>query len=96
MGKTRSTVPGEKEVSPLAEEVGEPGLSSVAPEKMLTLVCLGDIPIVVCMEEAVRVTDCGTAVRCWERVDVRELVEGLRDGELVRGGSGDIVNSLGL
>jgi hypothetical protein len=90
MGKTRSKVPGEKGESPRVGTVGEPGPSSVAPEKMLTLVCRGDIPILVCMEEALRVTDCGTALPSSECVDVRELVESLRAEGLLCGRSDDI------
>ena len=93
MGKTRSTVPGENE-SPRAEEVGETGPLSVAPEKMLTLVCRGDIPILVCMEEVARVTDCGTALPCSDRVDVRELVDALRNDELLGDGSDDMMTFL--
>ena len=79
MGKTRSTVPGENEKSPRVGEAGEPGLLSVAPEKMLMLVCRGDTPILVCIEEAVRATDCDIEMPCSERIDVRELVEAVRD-----------------
>jgi hypothetical protein len=96
MGKTRSTVSGEKEESPRVEEVGEPGLLSIAPEKMLTLVCRGDMPILVCMEEADRVADCGTALLCSGSVEFRKLVEALRDEELPCGWSDDILTILRL
>ena len=42
------------------------------------------------MEEALRVTDCGTVSPRLEGVDVRELAEGLRAGGLLCGGSDDI------
>lgn len=84
-GKTRSTVLGEKEESAWFEGGGERARLLVAPEKMLTAVCRGDIPILVCMDEAMRVTEYGTALPCSERVDVRELVEARRDEELPGG-----------
>jgi hypothetical protein len=68
----------------------------VVPGKTLTLVCRGDVPILVCMEEALRVTDCGTVPPRLEGVDVRELAEGLRAGGLLCGGSDDIAPVLEL
>lgn len=76
------------------EEVGEPGPPSVALEKMLTFVCRGDIPILVCIEEAGRLVDCVTGMPCLKRVDVRELVEALRNDNPLCGCSDDILVTL--
>jgi hypothetical protein len=94
MGKTRSMVLGENEESARAKEVGEPGPLSIAPEKMLTLVCRGDIPILVCKEEGERGTDGRTALPCSERLDARELGEARRDEELFGGRSDGILTFL--
>lgn len=74
IGNTRSTNPGDI----VDGFVGDLG-GSFAPEKMLTFVCRGDIPIRVC-KAAARATDCDTALPCSDRFEARELVEVLRDG----------------